>query len=50
MHFGKETDLGDYVMIDLEPDDNFDYDIPECCLACGGDYPNCIDSCAIFDD
>lgn len=50
MHFGKETDLGDYVMIDLEPDDEFENDIPECCRACGGDYPYCVDSCAIFDD
>lgn len=27
-----------------------DYDIPEGCAACGGDYPNCVDSCPMFDD
>ena len=25
-------------------------DIPEGCAACGGDYPNCVDSCPMFDD
>lgn len=25
-------------------------DKPECCEACGGNYPNCVDSCPIFDD
>ena len=24
--------------------------LPECCAACGGDYPKCRDSCPIFDD
>lgn len=24
-------------------------DIPEGCLACGGDYPNCCDSCTLFE-
>lgn len=23
---------------------------PDCCRGCGGDYPDCIDSCEIFDD
>ena len=33
---------------DYEP---FEYDgIPEGCLACGGDYPNCTTSCPLFDD
>lgn len=51
MRFGKEKDIGDYIIIDLEPnDDDFEYDIPESCKSCGGDYPNCIDSCPIFDD
>lgn len=27
-----------------------DDDIPEGCAACGGDYPNCVDSCPMFDD
>ncbi len=30
-------------------DDNYD-DIPECCVACGGPYPDCQSSCSIFDD
>lgn len=43
----------------LNGDDNADYDeyyqepeddIPECCKACGGPYPNCRSSCKIFDD
>ena len=25
-------------------------DTPECCNACGGDYPNCTVSCPMFDD
>lgn len=25
-------------------------DMPECCVACGGPYPNCMTSCKIFDD
>ena len=25
-------------------------DIPEGCRACGGPYPNCTDSCPLFDD
>lgn len=27
-----------------------DDDIPECCIACGGPYPSCRNSCKIFDD
>ena len=23
--------------------------VPEGCVACGGDYPNCKDSCPMFD-
>ena len=49
MRYGKETDMGDYVMIDLESDD-YEEDIPEGCRACGGDYPHCKDSCPLFDD
>jgi len=30
-------------------DDDDDY-IPEGCRACGGDYPNCKDGCALFDE
>lgn len=25
-------------------------DMPECCKACGGPYPDCMSSCKIFDD
>ena len=51
MHYGKETDLGDSVMIDLEYDeDDWDDEIPEGCAACGGDYPHCTTSCPMFDD
>lgn len=25
-------------------------DMPECCVACGGPYPDCISSCEMFDD
>ena len=25
-------------------------DIPEGCAACGGNYPECISSCPLFDD
>ena len=27
-----------------------DYDMPEGCAACGGDYPNCTTSCPLYDD
>ena len=30
--------------------DSCDNDIPECCIACGGPYPQCMTSCKIFDD
>lgn len=28
---------------------HYDDDIPEGCAACGGPYPDCMDSCPIFD-
>lgn len=36
-------------------EEDFSYDrtyeeMPECCIACGCDYPNCMTSCKIFDD
>lgn len=43
----------DGVLIEQEDEYDFgeDYDeIPECCAACGGDYPNCTDGCPMFDD
>ncbi len=30
-------------------DDCYD-DTPECCVSCGGPYPDCQSSCNIFDD
>lgn len=36
-----------YNMISGDADDD---DIPEGCAACGGPYPNCVDSCSMFDD
>ena len=39
-------DNNDYEEYYQKPDD----DIPECCKACGGPYPNCRSSCKIFDD
>lgn len=27
-----------------------DDSMPEGCAACGGDYPNCADSCEMYDD
>lgn len=29
--------------------DDYEDEMPECCLACGGHYPNCKSSCKIFD-
>lgn len=40
---------GLFHVISLFGDDEAD-DIPEGCAACGGDYPNCTDSCPLFDD
>lgn len=36
----------DYDYEDIYDEDD---DIPEGCLACGGDYPYCADSCPMFD-
>lgn len=34
-----------------EYEEDYELDgIPFCCLACGGPYPNCTDSCRLFDD
>ncbi|MCM1579599.1 MAG: hypothetical protein NC078_12465 [Ruminococcus sp.] len=38
-----DSALGDYA-------DEDDGDIPPCCAACGGPYPDCMTSCSIFDD
>ena len=44
---------GNDYCIDNEDEIINDYcneDIPECCVACGGPYPDCMTSCKIFDD
>lgn len=32
------------------PEDADGDDMPSCCRACGGPYPDCMDSCKIFED
>ena len=34
----------------IEDDDDDSDRVPFGCAACGGDYPNCKDSCPIFDN
>ena len=50
---GAENDVSEDNIID-QPDDyimlNDDPDMPEGCAACGGPYPNCTDSCKLFDE
>lgn len=40
------TEPNEYYQFDDDEDD----DIPEGCRACGGDYPNCCDSCNLMSD
>lgn len=44
------TDRSGHTHTWIELGDDDDDDIPEGCAACGGDYPNCTDSCPLFDD
>lgn len=46
---GLEIEEDDFHKISIYGDDDFDDDIPEGCAACGGDYPNCAESCPMFD-
>ena len=49
----SETEYDEDNMTEKEKQDYFDRhidEIPEGCLACGGPYPTCKDSCALFDD
>lgn len=40
-----------YIIVNVFGDDEIDDDdMPEGCAACGGDYPNCVDSCPMYDD
>lgn len=41
-----EDDFGEY----FDVCESFDDDMPECCAACGGPWPDCEISCKIFDD
>lgn len=43
-----EIEFGDEPVDGIEYDDIFDK--PLCCRTCGGNYPDCMDSCEIFDD
>ena len=47
-------DNGEWILDDINDDDYNEFDetmeIPEGCAACGGDYPNCIDSCNLMSD
>ena len=40
------------IIFDKHDDFSFDDDeeMPFCCSACGGPYPNCMTSCKLFDD
>lgn len=44
----EEFDIDDYRSRVLFPGRAYE-EIPEGCAACGGDYPNCKDSCPLFD-
>lgn len=50
-----EVNKEDYIKLADEEYENL-YDspnednMPECCIACGGPYPDCMTSCKIFDD
>lgn len=54
---GYENDVSEDNIVDdddcddgTNPSYDDDDEIPEGCEACGGDYPNCKDSCPLFDD
>lgn len=52
-----ENDADVEVVLEWADDDVLEWgndetngDIPFCCIACGGPYPQCTTSCKIFDD
>ena len=47
--YGK-WDGESYICDYCDGDDYDSDDIPEGCAACGGPYPDCKDSCDMFDD
>lgn len=51
MSTGNVSDILDKLSPEeLELFEMMEEKIPEGCRACGGDYPNCKDSCKLFDD
>lgn len=47
------SEEGEFEFYEYDENDyseNDSYEKPECCRTCGGNYPDCIDSCEIFDD
>ena len=51
--FLEDPDDMDTIYFERNPEDDYDDmydDIPEGCMACGGDYPNCVDSCNLMSD
>lgn len=40
----------DYDTDDEEYYDRHPEDVPDGCRECGGPYPNCCDSCPLYDD
>lgn len=53
LDYDEENDC-EYVVFDEEYEGYYDEvseeDLPDCCAACGGPYPQCMTSCKIFDD
>ena len=45
-----EYDENDVEWEDDEEEDVELNDKPDCCIACGGPYPNCTTSCPLFDE
>ena len=45
VHCGNIFDWGDEDVDKIDEED-----IPDCCAACGGPYPDCMTSCNMFDD
>ena len=46
---GEMALCGFHDIDDNEEEEDDDVGIPVGCRACGGDYPNCKDSCPMFD-
>lgn len=49
----NRDEYDEYNMTEKEKQDYYDRhfdEVPEGCIACGGPYPTCKDSCPVFDD